>query len=109
MSVSENTITSFDSSAISVVQPRGLFLGSVTAAQVTAGAYVFFQEQGIGTGLVTTATATAIGSIAAAGTGGTITTTTSATWVPSALGQTIDVAAASTLTRIELALPIRQG
>jgi hypothetical protein len=113
MAISENVVTSFDGSALSLNNaPRGVFLGSVTAAQIAAGAYVFIQEQGIATVLVTTATATSVGSIAAALTAGAVTTTTGAagaTYVTAQLGNTLDVSAAATLIRVELALPLRQG
>jgi hypothetical protein len=108
MNVSENFVSSFDASSLSVTQARGLFLAPVTAAQIAVGAYVFIQELGIASVLVSTATATAIGSVAAAGTGGTVTTNAPA-FYPATLGQTIDVAAAGLLARVELSLPVRQG
>lgn len=111
MTVSENVVGSFDATAsISVVNaPRGVFLAPISAAQITAGAYVFIQEQGIASVLVSTATVATIGAIAAAGTGGTVTTTTSATYVTAALGQLVDAAIAGMLSRVELNLPLRQG
>jgi hypothetical protein len=109
MAINVNFVTSFDASALSTNIVRGVFLAPVTAAQITAGAFVFIQEDGIATSLVTTATATAVGSIAAAGSGGLTVSTTGATWVPATLGSTLDIAAASTLVRVELNLPIRQG
>lgn len=112
MDLSPNVVTSFDASAVSLFSVRGVFLAAVTAAQITAGAYVFIQEEGIATVLVSTATSTAAGAIAAASSPSnvaTVTTTTGATLVPAALGTTLDLAAASTLVRVELNLPIRQG
>lgn len=111
MAISQNVVGSFDATAsISVVNaPRGVALASVSAAQITAGAWIFIQEQGIAPVLVSTATVATIGAIAAAGTGGTVTTTTSATWVPAALGQLVDAAVAGALSRVELNLPLRQG
>jgi hypothetical protein len=110
MAVSENVVSSFDASAISLNSVRGVFLGSVTAAQITAGAFVFIQEQGVATALVTTATNTTVGCTAATVTAGAITTATETTAHPiGLLGLTLDVAAASTLVRVELNLPVRQG
>lgn len=117
MAINENVVGSFDTTATISLNnpPRGVFLnytiptGTTLATLIAAGAYVFIQEQGIATALVTTATATAIGSIAAAGAAGTVVTTTGATWVPAALGNTLDLSAAATLVRVELALPVRQG
>lgn len=111
MAVSENVVGSFDATAsISLNSVRGVFLAPVTAAQVTAGAYVFIQEQGIASVLVSTATQATVGCTAAAGTGGTVTTATESTAHPIGfMGLTLDVAAASQLTRVELALPVRQG
>lgn len=117
MAISENVVGSFDTTATISLNntPRGVFLnytiptGTTLAALIAAGAYVFIQELGIATVLVTTATATAIGSIAAGAAAGTVVTTTGATWVPAALGNTLDLSAAATLIRVELALPVRQG
>jgi hypothetical protein len=110
MHLSSNIVTSFDSSATDLDSVRGVFLGSVTSAQVTAGAYVIIQELGIATILVTTATATAKGSVATAVTASAITTTTGATApVGGFIGYTKDLAAASTLVRVVLSLPTLQG
>lgn len=110
MAVSENVVGSFDASSISLNSVRGVFLGSVTAAQILAGAFVFIQEQGVATAFVTTATNTTVGCTAASITAGVITTATETTAHPiGLLGLTLDIAAASTLVRVELALPVRQG
>lgn len=111
MDVSVNVVGSFDATAsISITnKPRGVFLAPVTAAQIAAGAYVFIQEEGLASVLVTTATSATVGSIAAAGANGTVTTTTSATYVAAALGQLVDAATAGALSRVELDLPLRQG
>jgi hypothetical protein len=103
-------VTSYDASAISTSQVRGVFMASVTSAQVTAGAYVYIQELGDATVLVTTATATVPGSWAAsAASGGAVTTTTAATWVPGTIGYTLATAAAATLVPVRLTLPVLQG
>lgn len=110
LALSENFVTSFDASALSLNSVRGVFLAPVTAAQITAGAFVFIQEQGIATVFVTTATNTAPGCTAATVTAGVVTTATETTAHPiGLLGLTLDVAAASTLVRVELNLPVRQG
>jgi hypothetical protein len=108
--LSSNTVTSFDSSATDLDSVRGVFLGSVTSAQVSAGAYVIIQELGIASILVTTATATAKGSVATAATASAVTTSTGATApVGGFIGYTKDLAAASTLCRVILSLPVVQG
>lgn len=110
LTTTPNVVTSFDSSASSLSIVRGVFLASLTAAQITAGAFVFIQELGIATILVSTATNTAAGAYAAATTGGAVTTTTAATAIPVGFfATTLDLAAASTLIRAELDLPVRQG
>lgn len=113
MAYSPNLVGSFDStsgSADQLTAPRGVFLASITAAQVTANAWMVIQEEGYADVLVTTATATVPGSVATAASGATVTTTTSATApVAGFLGYTLDTAAASTHVRVELDLPVRQG
>jgi hypothetical protein len=105
-----NLVQGYDSSAIALAQPRGVFLSAATAAQVTAGAYVIIQECGIAPVLVNVATATASGAYAAATIGGVVTTTTPATAFPVGyLGTTLDLAAANTLIRVSLDLAIEQG
>jgi hypothetical protein len=103
-------VCSFDSGAIQLSDVRGVFLCSVTSAQVSAGAYVIIQEAGIAPVLVTTVTNTASGCAMAATTGGAVTTTTAATSVPVGFfGYTLDLAAASTLVRGALRCAIMQG
>lgn len=111
MFASPNFVSSFDSSTANQISvPRGVILCAPTSAQISAGAWVVIQEQGIANVLVTTATATASGSVATAASGGAVTTTTSATApVAGFLGYTIDLAAASTITRVLLGLPVQQG
>lgn len=105
-----NVVNTYDSSVLAIAQPRGVFLGTATAAQIAAGAYVVIQEAGIAPVLVTTATATASGAYAAATVGGVVTTTTPATAFPVGfLGATLDLAAVNTLVRVALELPIMQG
>lgn len=111
MLITPNVVSSFDTaSCTDLSRPRGVFLCSVTAAQVTANAWVVIQEEGLAPVLVTTATNTAAGSVATAAATGTVTTTV-ATAAPLAgfLGFTKDLAAAATVVRVELELPIRQG
>jgi len=111
MNITPNVVSSFDTaSCTDLTYPRGVFLCSVTAAQVTANAYVVIQEEGIAPLLVTTATTTAAGSGAAASATGTVVTNTPALTVAAGfIGYTKDLAAANTIVRVELDLPIRQG
>lgn len=109
MAVSENVVSSFDASSISLLNVRGAFLASVTAAQITAGAFVFIQEQGVATLLPTTATSGVVGAYAqASASGGAITTTATAP-TSALIGQAIDAVTVNTLSRFELMLPVRQG
>ena len=107
---SPNFISSFDSTSANLVDVRGIALTTLTAAQITAGAWIVIQELGDAPLYVTTATATASGSVATAATGAAVTTTTSATApVAGFIGNTIDIAAATSLTRVRLRLPVVQG
>jgi hypothetical protein len=107
---SPNFISSFDSSSQNLSDVRGIALTTVTAAQITAGAWIVIQELGDAPLYVTTATATASGSVATAATAAAVTTTTSATApVAGFIGYTIDIAAATSLTRVRLRLPVVQG
>lgn len=110
MTTEANVVCSFDSGALQLSDVRGVFLCSVTAAQVSAGAYLVIQEAGIAPVLVGTATNTASGCAMAATTGAVVTTTTAATSVPVGFfGYTLDLAAASTLVRGALRCAIMQG
>jgi len=110
MVITPNVVTSFDSSAVSLSEVRGVSLCTVTAAQVTAGAWIVIQESGIAPVKVTTATNTAAGCAMAATTGAAVTTTTAATAIPVGFfGYTIDLAAASTVIRGILRVPPYQG
>jgi hypothetical protein len=114
MANSPNFVSSFDSSSCQLTTVRGVWITkSITAAQITAGAYGVIQEEGIANILVTTATNTAAGCYAAAtspSNTATVTTTTAATAVPVGyFADTIDVAAASTIVRGILQLPVQQG
>jgi hypothetical protein len=110
MATSPNSVTSFDASALSLSSVRGVFLAPITAAQIAAGAFVWIQETGMCTALVTTATNTAPGCAAAATTGGVVTTTTVATSTPIGFfGYTLDLAAANTLVRVEMRVTPQQG
>lgn len=107
---SPDFISSFDSSSGNLIDVRGVALNTVTAAQITAGAWIVIQELGDAPLYVTTATATASGSVATAATAAAVTTTTSATApVAGFIGYTIDIAAATSLTRVRLRLPVVQG
>ncbi len=110
LGITENIVGSFDTTAsISLYSPRGLFLNTtaLTTTQVSAGAYVVIQEQGIGTAYVTTATNTAVPCSVSALTGGAVTTATSAAnTVPAGfMGYTLDTAAAAAYCRFQMQLP----
>jgi len=107
---SPNFISTFDSAASELSDVRGILLTTVTAAQITAGAWVVIQEEGIAPVLVTTATNTAAGTALAATTGAVVTSTTPATAVPVGFfGYALDLTAASTLVRAILRVPVQQG
>lgn len=114
MAVSPNVISTIDSSANSLYDPRGIMLCSLTSAQITAGAWVVIQEQGIAPLLPTTASAVAAGSVAyvsataAKVTVAAITPGTTPLYAGT-LGYTLDIANANFLCRVDLALPVRQG
>ena len=109
MANSPNFVCSFDSACAQLSTPRGVFLTSVTSAQVSANAWVVIQEQGVAPVLVTTATNTAAGCNATASTGGAVTTITGTNPNAGFLGYTLDLAAASTICRVALQLPVVQG
>lgn len=107
---SPNFISSFDSSSANLDDVRGIALTTLASADVTAGAWIVIQELGDAPLYVTTATATASGSVATAATAAAVTTTTGATApVGGFIGYTIDIAAAASLTRVRLRLPVVQG
>ncbi len=113
MNYTPNFVSSLDSSALTVYKCRGIGLCSVTAAQITANAWIVIQESGIAPVYVTTATATAAGSTAyLSATAGVVSTVaaaaTTAKYV-STIGTTLDVATSGELCRVILDIPINQG
>jgi hypothetical protein len=111
---SPNFISSFDSSCANLADVRGIGLCTVTAAQITAGAWIVIQELGDAPLYVTTATATASGSVATVATAAAVTTNTNtaastAQYAGGYIGNIIDIAAAASLTRVRLRLPVVQG
>ena len=110
MAVSPNFISSLDASSINVTDVRAIALTTVTAAQVTAGAWIVVQELGIAPLFVTTATGTVPGSQATAANNGVVSTANAGSGTNIGyIGQILDTAAASTVVRVDLALPVRQG
>jgi len=110
MNVDPNFVSTFDASALSLSSPRGVFLTSVTAAQITANAWVVIQELGIAPVLVTTASGTpAAGNGVTAATASAVTTNSTITTTGGFMGYTLDLPAASTIVRVDLQLPVRQG
>lgn len=109
MNVNVNNVTSWDASAVSTISvPRGVFLGSVTAAQITAGAWVVIQELGIATVATSATVAAPVGSSAVASTNG-LANIIAPAYAATLLGATIDANAVNSFSRVELSLPVRQG
>ena len=109
--VSPNFISSFDSSSAQLSTVRGVSLTTITAAQITAGAWIVIQEEGIAPILVTTASGTpAAGNQVVAATAAAVTTnSTISTGVVGFMGFTLDIPTASATCRVLLNLPIQQG
>ena len=107
---SPNFVSTLDSSSVSVVDPRGVMLTAVTAAQIAAGAWIVIQESGIANVQVTTATNTALPLSLTAANNGAVTSIT-ATGSPAIgfLGYSLDVTAAAATARCVLRLPLQQG
>lgn len=110
MAISPNFISSFDSSSIALSDVRGVALCTLTAAQITAGAWIVIQESGIAPLYVTTATSATVGAVAASATAAAVTTTVN-TGAPvnGFIGYMADLPAASTVSRVILRLPLQQG
>ncbi len=108
MNFTPNVVSSFDSSAV-LTTIRGISLCTITAAQITAGAWIVIQEQGIAPLLVTTATDTAAYDVAYATTGATVVTNVPTSWHEATIGHVLDVSAAGYLNRVSLELPLLQG
>ena len=113
MAWSPNVVTSFDSTspnAPTLSSPRGVFLTTVTAAQILANAWVVIQELGVAPVLVTAGAA--VSTPGASITATSATTTSAAAAAPGVgfLGYSLDaVPAVNTIVRVDLALPTRQG
>lgn len=111
-----NVVTSFDKGLALGVRPV-VFLASVTAAQVTAGAYVFVQELGDASVLIKTGTNGSPGDmlVAASGDTGFVTAPTQSTQVTYALlktviGQALTSPLSGQLCRCQLrVIPTLQG
>lgn len=109
---SPNFVSSIDSSSVDLISPRGIFLPpSITAAQISGGAWVAIQELGIAPVYVTTATNTALPlNAAVTATNAVVTTTTASSTKPLGfLGYSLDVSAADSIIRVRLDLPVQQG
>ena len=110
MDWSPNLVTSFDASTPYLSSPRGVFLTTVTAAQILANAWVVIQELGVAPVLLTTAGTTTPGATVTAVTGGLAQTgVATAAPVGGFMGYTLDTSAVNTVSRVDLALPTRQG
>ena len=96
-------VSSLDSTSNSIV--RGIAYAVPTQAQITAGSWIVVQESGIANVLVTTATQTAKGVQATAGSGGAVTTNTAAFGGGLLVGYTLAIAAAGATVPVALAIP----
>lgn len=102
---SSSYISSFDSTSTEVISlPRGICYTPVSAAQITAGAWVVIQESGIAQVFVTTATQTAAGNQATVASGGAVTVNTPA-FSSLALGNTLAIAHAGNTVPTVLTIP----
>lgn len=110
MANSPNFVSTFDSSSVDLTDVRAICLSSVTAAQITANAWIVVQELGIADVLVTTASGTpAAGNGVTAATGGAVTSNSTITNTTGFIGYALDLPAASTHIRVNLRLPVEQG
>lgn len=111
MLLSPNIIGSFDTTgSIDITSVRGICLTTLTAAQITAGAYIVIQELGIAPIYVTTASGTpAPGNGLTSATAAVVTSNSTITNTSGFIGYALDLPSATTLIRGELSLPVRQG
>lgn len=110
--VNPNFISSFDSSCAELSTVRGVVLTPVTAAQISAGAWIVLQEQGIANVNVTAGTSIAAGGYVAATTAATVTASAAATSRPIGyFGDLLDLVGASVPqnARVSLNLAVQQG
>lgn len=113
MAWSPNFVTSFDNAAPNVANissPRGVFLTTVTAAQITANAWVVIQELGVAPVQITAGTTIASGGSVTATTGAVVTAAAAGAPGVGFMGYLLDAVLASpVVARVDLALPTRQG
>lgn len=120
MSISSNKVTSYDQgvgAGASGNLPRCICLGfssAITTAQLTAGAWIFVQEEGIATVLagasgVTGTTPGVPVSVVANGTGVVGTAAISGSQTALTIGTALDAPVISSLFRVALDLPVLQG
>ena len=110
--VDPSFISSFDSSCAQLSTARGVILAAPTAAQVTAGAWVVIQEQGVANVNVTAGTSISAGGYVAATTGAVVTASAAATSRPIGyLGDLLDLVGANVPqnARVSLNLAVQQG
>lgn len=103
-----NVITSYDQglgTGVGLIHPV-VFLASLTAAQIAAGAYVFVQELGVATLLASGSITAPAGTPVVATTGGLV---TNGTTLALYLGESLATATASTTFLAQLELPVIQG
>jgi predicted RecA/RadA family phage recombinase len=106
---SSSLVTTFDSTAISYTSEgslvRGIGLCTVTAAQITAGAWVVIQESGIGQLKITTATSTVTGAQAVAANNGVV-TTQAPVYSAVEVGFALQKPAASAIIPVKITIPV---
>lgn len=105
-----NTVTSYDKGIVGA-HPV-IFLGALTAAQVTAGAYVFVQELGIARvlgGSSIQKASPASGDMVTSTTLGVLEDPTTQTNVPATIGIALSPPSPNTLCLVQLTLPVLQG
>jgi hypothetical protein len=111
--ISPNFVSSLDGTSNvggSILIPRAVTVAtSVTAAQVTAGAWILIQELGIANVLVTTATAALPGNMAYVSAAGGQVTTNTAAFNVSTIGTVLDIPTSGAISRVNLTLPVVQG
>lgn len=109
MAWSPNLVTSFDTSSTNLSSPRGVFLTTVTAAQILANAWVVIQELGIAPVFVTSGAVATLGATITA-TSAAVTAAAAAARGVGFMGYALDASpVANTVVHVDLDLPVRQG
>jgi hypothetical protein len=101
-------VSSFDSTSVSATSlVKGIAYTPLTAAQITAGAWIVVQESGIANVLVTTASGTAAsGNQVTVASGGAVTSNSTIAYSALEVGFTLAKPAAATVVPIKLTIPV---